>query len=507
MEDDSLHIYLTIDGTSIKHEEVVITNPSQLLSGLVNRIINAFKLPMVSDEGVPIRYLLGHLLEENELPEILEFKDECEREQCLLDYNIQSGDQLYLIPLPIPGYIPNKNKSESPNKENDDFFIYLTIEGTPIENVKMEVADPMKTIREQINSIEEIFHLSKMDRGYPFIYSLGLVEDDIDSPHILEFDDADGREQTLIDYNVQPGDHLSLISIPVAGGCPFTFFPSPKEKRNIWQSLIEGIRKEQVVYSSVFAPMNVKPYSHMIVQVYLHLFEETEKVMVLAQESQLNAERRDYIPLQCKLKKGDKVDIILNIYGKTLLMSDKKSVIWQGSFTKCSFDYYVPSNIGTSTLSCCALLSVNEAWVGEMRFITNISMYTMKLNPEIYARQYNKIFISYAHQDEVKVEPMARAYQAQGVDYFFDRHYLKPGDIFPLKIQEFIDTADLFILCWSANAAKSDYVEMERKHALKRAFPQVQPIEKAELSIYPMSIEPRAELPADMKDIYNFEVN
>lgn len=304
MEDDSLIIYLTIDGTSIENDEVTITNPSQPLSGLINRIINAFLLPTVSDEGAPIRYLIGHLTEENEPPEILELEDECGREQSLLDYNIQSGDQLYLITTPVPGYIPNTNKSESPNKENDDFFIYLTIEGTSIVNVKLKVTDPMKTIHEQINFIVEDFHLPKIDNGdNPVIYYLSnSIEDDSGTSDILEFYDDDGREQTLIDYNVKPGDHLNLFSAPIAGGCPITFIPSPKGKKHIWQSLINGIRKEQVVYSSVFAPMNVTPYSHMIVQVYLHLFEETEKVMALAQESQLNAERRDYIPLQCKLK-------------------------------------------------------------------------------------------------------------------------------------------------------------------------------------------------------------
>ena len=264
--------------------------------------------------------------------------------------------------------------------------------------------------------------------------------------------------------------------------------------------------EQQPVYSSVFAPAEIKKHTHMLVQVYLHLFEETEKVKSLAQESQKDAERRDYLPLQCILKKGDKVDIQLNIYGETLLMSEKKSIIWQGSFTKCSFNYFVPKEIDFEELSCMAMLTVNGAIVGEMRFITKIVEQPKNLNPKVFAHQYHKIFISYAHQDIEKVEQMARAYQAQGVEYFFDRHSLMPGDIFPLKIQEFIDTADLFILCWSANAAKSEYVELERQRALRRAFPQVQPLEKAELSIYPMSIEPRAELPVDMIGKYNFEM-
>ena len=37
-----------------------------------------------------------------------------------------------------------------------------------------------------------------------------------------------------------------------------------------------------------------------------------------------------------------------------------------------------------------------------------------------------------------------------------------------------------------------------------RAFPQVKLQLAAKLSIYPMSIEPRAELPSDMRENYHF---
>lgn len=258
------------------------------------------------------------------------------------------------------------------------------------------------------------------------------------------------------------------------------------------------------VFSSIFAPAEVKTMSHMQVQVYLHLYEEAEKVSLLAVESDKNAERRDYIPLQCKLKKGDKVDVLLNIYGETLLMSDKKSVVWQGLFTKCSFDYFVPKDLDVDELSCVALLSVNGVPVGEMRFITQIVEVPRLLNPEILAHKYNRVFISYSHQDESKVKFLHEGLELGSVPHFFDRKYLKAGDVFPQVIRDYINSADLFILCWSENASKSEYVQKERLQALERAFPQVRPEQAAKLRIYPMSIEPRAELPSDMKDNYHF---
>lgn len=100
----------------------------------------------------------------------------------------------------------------------DEFIINLTIDGTSFEEVEVKVTDPNKTIRDQISSIVSVFELPKIDNGgNPIQYLLGQIMDDGDEPVILEFEDEDGREQCLMDYNVQPGDHLHLISVPIAG--------------------------------------------------------------------------------------------------------------------------------------------------------------------------------------------------------------------------------------------------------------------------------------------------
>ncbi len=276
--------------------------------------------------------------------------------------------------------------------------------------------------------------------------------------------------------------------------------------RRINKNKIDRFKTENVeVYSSIFAPAEIKRKSHLQVQVYLHLYEESEKVKSLAQESDKNAERRDYIPLSLKLKKGDKVDVEFNVYGESRLMSERKSIIWQGAFTKCSFDYFVPKDIDVEELSCETNLFVNGAMIGEMRFLTQIVEVPRNLNPEILSHRFNKIFISYAHQDAQQIKLLALAYKAQGVDYFYDRDSLAPGDVYEEKIFDYIDSSDLFVLCWSKNAAASDYVAREKGRALLRAYPQLSQRD-ATLKICPISIEPRADLPSDMKEVYNFEV-
>lgn len=101
---------------------------------------------------------------------------------------------------------------------DEEFIINLTIDGTSYEEVEVKVTDPNKTIRDQINSIVQVFELPKLDSGgNPMQYLLGLMQEEGGEPQILDFEDEDGREQCFLDYNIQPGDHLQLISIPIAG--------------------------------------------------------------------------------------------------------------------------------------------------------------------------------------------------------------------------------------------------------------------------------------------------
>ncbi len=257
------------------------------------------------------------------------------------------------------------------------------------------------------------------------------------------------------------------------------------------------------VYSSIFAPAEVKKKSYLQVQVFLHLYDEAEDVKLRANESDKDAVRRGYKPLSLILRKGDKVDVEFNVYGGTLLMSERQSIIWNGSLTDCCFDYFVSDNLDVYNLSCRTNFFVNGALVGNMRFITKIVETPKNITPIIISENYKKIFISYAHKDFDKVKFMARAYKAIGVDYFFDRDYLKAGDIYPKIIKDYISTSDLFILCWSENAAKSEYVGLEKSQAL--AIAKNTDEKNGTLTIHPLSIEPRADLPNDMKEIYNFE--
>ena len=259
------------------------------------------------------------------------------------------------------------------------------------------------------------------------------------------------------------------------------------------------------VNSSIFAPSEAKRGDFMMVQVFLYKDDEKRAVARKASEVDPDASRRNFTPLSVKLKDGDRVKARLKMSSKDIEVNDPvQEMIWQGHYTDCQFCVFVPEAYKPSSLMGTVILTVNDIPCGRMMFKTKIVSRPQQLYAKIDCKTFHKIFISYSHKDERRVKYIAEAYRAQGVDYFFDRHYLKGGDVYPVKIREYIDSADLFILCWSKNAAESDYVTLERRQALALAYPQVD-MEKASINIHPISIEPHADYPEDMNEVYHFE--
>ena len=110
---------------------------------------------------------------------------------------------------------------EDEQLDNKDFIISLTIDKTAYEDVEVNITEPSRSIREQINRMVDTFELPRLDqRDMPLQYLIAQESADDFGPEILEFEDENGREQSLLDFNIQPGDHLRLIAISCAYGCP-----------------------------------------------------------------------------------------------------------------------------------------------------------------------------------------------------------------------------------------------------------------------------------------------
>ena len=258
------------------------------------------------------------------------------------------------------------------------------------------------------------------------------------------------------------------------------------------------------VNSSIFAPLEIARNDFFILQVFIYKYNEKDIIESKAKEVDPDAVRKNFTPLDVPVKKGDKVTAHLQMSGKGLELDETDiEMIWQDHYTDCQFSVYVPEDYKPKSVVGTVTLSVNGAPAGRMTFKSKIVDAPRSLYAEIVSHKFNKIFISYSHLDEDKVKFIHQAYEALKVDHFFDRAYLKPGDVYPEKIKNYIASADLFIHCWSENAKNSDYVQLEIEDAMKRAYPGID-MDKATLAIHPLDIDPHAELPKEMNKVYNF---
>ena len=77
-----------------------------------------------------------------------------------------------------------------------------------------------------------------------------------------------------------------------------------------------------------------------------------------------------------------------------------------------------------------------------------------------------KVFISYTRNDLNRAQELEQALSAHGVGVWRDQHSLYGGELWPKKLGEAIADCEAVLLLWSAQSAKSHFVEFEWTTAL-----------------------------------------
>ena len=84
---------------------------------------------------------------------------------------------------------------------------------------------------------------------------------------------------------------------------------------------------------------------------------------------------------------------------------------------------------------------------------------------------YDKIFVSYSHQDLDIVRQFEAFGKSLGNDYLRDQWALRSGEKWDDRLLQLIDEANVFQLFWSSNSMWSKYVRWEWEYALKLGRP------------------------------------
>lgn len=264
-------------------------------------------------------------------------------------------------------------------------------------------------------------------------------------------------------------------------------------------------KSDKTVYSALYAPGYVCPDTWFRVQVHLYDKDEAVESMKKAQALDSDSRLMDYNPLSMQLRLGTRVKTELSFFDAGVeVKTSSESLTWYGELISSSFFARVidPS---LRRISGEVLLSVDEIPIGKLSFAIDVDSLPIEVyeTPLGNTHSFKKVFISYSHHDIKTAEVFASAYRAQGLQYFLDSHSLDSGSIFNDVIKKSIEESDLFILLWSQNAAQSESVEKEYLYAMQFAYPQRTQAE-ASLLFKPFFIDPYADPPISLKNIYHF---
>jgi hypothetical protein len=238
------------------------------------------------------------------------------------------------------------------------------------------------------------------------------------------------------------------------------------------------------VVCTVFAPPAAAPGDSLLVQVFAHLPEQARDALAIATELDIDARRRTFESLGVPVPTGARLDFELRMPG---LEVDEPvaSLIWRRRTEAVQFGVNVPPTASPGTVIGTLEISLDSAPVGQVKFKLSVDAGAGEPQSEPQgetARRYTVAFISYASEDREQVLSRVQVLSLVGVRYFQDVLSLEPGDRWEQRLKLGIDECDLFLLFWSSDAKRSEWVRKEVQYALARSggselsSPEIRPV-------------------------------
>jgi outer membrane biosynthesis protein TonB len=220
--------------------------------------------------------------------------------------------------------------------------------------------------------------------------------------------------------------------------------------------------------ASAFAPKKLRRATPELVQIAIHQPKDLRAVIKAARKAD---ERTDPAPTGMRIGDialGETVGVSLESRGASC-DGEVQRRTWTGAPIHFAFTVEAEEDVKQAVFI--ARVFVGDAQIGMIAFtrgITGPKKKPVGVGDALRLKRHKRVFLSYSSKDRGIVSAIATAYEAAGIEHFFDRTSLKSGEEWSPRLGKEIDRADLFHLCWSKAAAKSEWVEKEATHALIR---------------------------------------
>jgi len=321
---------------------------------------------------------------------------------------------------------------------------------------------------------------------------VGLNLPRIDGEGIEDYQIYDGgigkildQEKSLFENGVGEGHYLWLLRQPLAGREPGTQTPSPVE-------------------FSVSYPRSIAPQTWYTLLAYVHMPEATSAVrdhskLILGRERAKNYLSIGERPTKT-VERGAQITIVPDFPG-CLMNPPHGTLFWLEDWHCVEFRFRLESDVEPNTpgkvLNGRVTFYVGPVLVSEITVSPILeSQQLQSIGPPITAKSagYGAVFVSYSHEDCEIVNQLEKAYQVLGMEYLRDIRVLRSGEKWNSALLSKIEEADIFQLCWSEAAKRSEYVTQEWRHALAQ---------KRESFVRPMYWQtPMPQPPPELADIH-----
>lgn len=220
--------------------------------------------------------------------------------------------------------------------------------------------------------------------------------------------------------------------------------------------------------ATAFAPKKLRRGSPELVRVVIHQPQDLQAVI---KEARKIDPRTDAAPSGMKVGDvplGSSVGVSLEVRGATCDGGIQRRT-WRGEPLDFNFSAEADGEVKQTVFL--ARVFIDDAQIGVLAFTRPVGgpkKDAASTGEKVRLKRHKRVFLSYSSKDRETVSAIATAYEAAGVQHFFDRTSLKSGEEWSPRLRQEIDKADLFHLCWSKSAAESEWVEKEAEHALTR---------------------------------------
>jgi len=226
----------------------------------------------------------------------------------------------------------------------------------------------------------------------------------------------------------------------------------------------------QEVEGRVFARERMKPGRRAGVRFFLHLPGQIGEVRQMAAEADPRATEQSATTLGARLAPGDRVTVALSV--ELASVADPvRTKTWRGQ--PLPFDFVVTAPAaGFEEVYADIAVYLNDQPIGKVGWMIFEDTGDAPAPPATERQalnRYRQAFVSYSSRDRAEVLRRVQGLRAAGVEVFMDLLDLKPGERYAELLQTEARGADLFVLCWSKNAAQSEWVKKEALWALEHA--------------------------------------